>query len=468
MDAFEDLFAECRGAFSQDRVYRTARDLAISSLLALGTHTITGLLTASGREHMDWTSAYRLFERERIDKDALFAPAIKSTEDCLSPDAPLVIAIDDTLIRKRGRKVCGASWRRDPLGPAFHTNFVWGQRFFQASAALPEAGKDGRACMVPIDFTHAPSAKKPRKTAGEDEWSNYRHAQKEMGLCNVAKNRIKSITERVSAGRSIVITADGGYTNATLFRNLPEATSAIGRIRKDARIYEVPGGTGTAKGRKRYYGKPLPTPEQIRQDDSIPWQQAEAFAAGKVHTFDIKIVNKARWRGTGDKDVSIVIIRPLAYRLTKNSKLLYRNPSYLLCTDTDMPIEQIFQYYLWRWEIEVNFRDEKTVLGVGQAQVRTQAAVENAPALGVAAYAYLLLAAAETNCNSLKLPRPKWQPNKPNERCSTQQILSVFRAQLWGIAISGNKIHFANTATANQNPLFCKDSLAGTVYFMRK
>jgi hypothetical protein len=30
---------------------------------------------------------------------------------------------------------------------------------------------------------------------------------------------------------------------------------------------------------------------------------------------------------------------------------------------------------LWRWEVEVNFRDEKTLLGFGQSQVRSDPAV---------------------------------------------------------------------------------------------
>ncbi|MDR2051685.1 MAG: hypothetical protein LBQ63_07950, partial [Deltaproteobacteria bacterium] len=38
----------------------------------------------------------------------------------------------------------------------------------------------------------------------------------------------------------------------------------------------------------------------------------------------------------------------------------YRNPAYLLCTDPDLPVERLLQAYLWRWEIELNFRDEKT------------------------------------------------------------------------------------------------------------
>ena len=87
------------------------------------------------------------------------------------------------------------------------------------------------------------------------------------------------------------------------------------------------------------------------------------------------------------KDVRLVIVRPLAYRPRKGTKLLYRDPAYLLCTDTDLPLEQLLQSYLWRWEVEVNFRDEKHVMGIGEAQCRTKASVENVPALLCASYA---------------------------------------------------------------------------------
>jgi hypothetical protein len=46
--------------------------------------------------------------------------------------------------------------------------------------------------------------------------------------------------------------------------------------------------------------------------------------------------------------------------------LLYRQPAYLLCTDPQMALQEFLQLFLWRWDIEVNFRNEKTLLGVGQ------------------------------------------------------------------------------------------------------
>ena len=67
------------------------------------------------------------------------------------------------------------------------------------------------------------------------------------------------------------------------------------------------------------------------------------------------------------------------HRLRKGSKLLYRKPAYLICTDPDMPLEEVLQYYIWRWDIEVNHRDEKQIIGVGQAQVRSEKSVSRHP-----------------------------------------------------------------------------------------
>ena len=122
----------------------------------------------------------------------------------------------------------------------------------------------------------------------------------------------------------------------------------------------------------------------------------EAFAAGKTHRFEIKTLNPLRWRAAGkEHDLRLIVIAPLGYRLTKHSRVLYRKAAYLICTDSDAFIQEVIQAYVWRWDIEVNFRDEKTLLGVGQAQVRHERSVENVPALAVAAYAMLLTSATQ-------------------------------------------------------------------------
>ena len=67
-----------------------------------------------------------------------------------------------------------------------------------------------------------------------------------------------------------IFTVDGGYTNQTVLKNLPANTALIGRIRKDAKFFYSPE-TQPERGRKRMYGKAAPTPEELRQGESVPW-----------------------------------------------------------------------------------------------------------------------------------------------------------------------------------------------------
>lgn len=466
---FNRLFDQTKPAFAQERTFERARILAMSSLVGLGRRTVSGMLCASAQQFTDWSAAYRLFERQRFDTKALFAPARREVVERLSPEEPLVVMMDDTLLRKRGRKVHGAGWKRDPLGPPFCSNFVWGQRFLQVSAALPDLSVAGRAKGIPIDLTHAPSPAKPGKRASEDAWEEYRLRQQAMKVSSVGAAQLTELREQLDRdnfGRSLLVSVDGGFTNRTVFRNLPHNTTAIGRIRKDAKLFLPPVEEATPRrGRRRWYGAPLPTPEQIRQDESMPWSTVTAFAAGKTHSFAVKTVAPVRWLGTGAADVRLVVVRPLAYRPRKGARILYRDPVYLLCTDPELPLDRLLQSYLWRWEVELNFRDEKTVMGVGEAQVRTKAAVETVPAFVVAAYAFLLLAGTEDSNGVSVLPQPKWRTSDPPVRQTTARMIGLFRSQLWGKAMGVNLRGFTDRKAALTKPVLFDNSLPSAVCY---
>lgn len=414
--------------------------------MGLGRRTVTGMLTASAQQGLDWSAAYRLFEQGRFEGEALFAPALRAVCAGLGEQEPLVALMDDTLIRKRGRRVHGAGWKRDPLGPPFCNNFIWGQRFVQLSAALPEGPGASRARGIPVDWIHSPLPPKPRRKAPAEQWAQYKELQRTMKVSVVGLERIRALRAALDTQgqptRELLVALDGTFTNQSVFRRLPERTVAIGRLRKDARLYAVPSESESPqRGRKRFYGAPLPSPEELRQDASIPWVEVKAWAAGQTQSFQIKTMAPVRWRGSGKRDVRIVAIRPLAYRPRKGTRLLYRNPVYLVCSEPELPLQRLLQAFVWRWEIEVNFRDEKTVLGVGEAQVRTPAAVQAVTAFIVAAYAFLLLAAARTG--RIALPPPKWRQEQPAQRDSTPRLLGALRHQLWAKALGVNLTHVA-------------------------
>ncbi len=458
INEFDNLFRECNSAFKQSRSAFRTHNLSYGLLNCLGKHTLTGMISSSGQQFVDWSSVYRLFQGSRINIDYLFSVVRKSLiNNELYKDEEIYSHLDDTILKKTGKKVLGASWRRDPLGPPFHTNFIWGQRFIQLSISLPEKQGISRSRAIPVDLHHCPTAKKPAKRDDQKLWNDYKEKKKKTNLSLKGIERIKVLRKNIdsegAANRKLIVSVDGSYTNENVLKNLPERVTLIGRIRKDTTLNEVPDGSEGLVGRRRLYGKLLPKPEEIRKSDQYPWQEVEAWAAGKTHKFHLKIINNVKWRKAGNKNLKLVIIRPLSYRLTKHSKLLYRQPVYLICTDTELEIQKLLQAYLWRWEIEVNFREEKTLFGCGQAQVRTKDPVEKVPAFIVAVYSLLQLAAhrVRQSGNVNQLPKAKWYQNKKDHRETTGDLLNTFRAQLMARSMDINFYDFVNIQNSLRN-----------------
>lgn len=439
----------------------------------MGRHTITGMITASGQQFMDWSSAYRLFSQQRVDTSKLFEVIRTGVLQELKSQQMIVVHMDDTILKKTGRHIPGTSWRRDPLGPPFQTNFIWGQRFLQISMALPDHQGCSRSRAIPVDFHHCPTVKKPRKTAEEEDWTDYKEQQRKLKLSKQGSDRLKALRAALDiqgvSGKQLIVSVDGSYTNAEVLKNLPEGVTLVGRIRKDTKLYMAPE-QQPSKGRRRVYGDRLPTPEQVRQSDQYPWQEVKAWAAGKEHLFNVKLVKNTWWRSAGQKhNLQLVVIRPLGYRLSKSAKMLYREPAYLICTDNDLSIEKLLQAYLWRWEIEVNFREEKTMLGCGQAQVRNPESAERVPAFITAIYAMLHLAAYRSlkKSNQVLLPRPKWFPKKEEMRHSTGDLINNLKAQVWAKAIGMNFSSFVNQEIKTQSQRNVANSCTSAMFYMR-
>ncbi len=390
---------------------------------------MTGLLATCGAQFQDWTASYRLFSRLRFDNNALFA-GLRSA--CLAqlPDSSMVcLSVDDSLLPKRGSKTPGAAWRRDPQGPPFQTNLIRAQRVLQFSLLLPLPNSQA-VRAIPIDFLHAPTPPKLAGDASAQQKKEHKQLAESLNLGTRALEQWKQM-KSTFAGRRVLLLSDARFTTQRFLKGLPDDLTLIGRVRKDAKLFYLPE-QQPLTGRRRCYGAPAPTPEQIRQDPAHPWQQIQVYAAGADHICRIKVVDSVLWRPAGaGRILRVVIIAPLAYRPRKGSRIRYRDPAFLICTDPTLPAEQIVQQYFRRWDIEVNFRDQKTLLGVGQAQVHHTHSCQSVPAFQVAAYALLLLAASRLHQSDF-LPPPKWRARHCPERHSTQRLLRNLRFEVWG------------------------------------
>jgi len=433
---------------------------------------VTGLLTTCGAQFRDWTSSYRLFSHDRLPVETIFSVVRRAVLAELPPQAPVCAVLDDSLLRRSGLRTPGVAWRRDPLGPRFQTNFVRAQRFLQTSLAL--AAADGSYRVLPVAFRHAPTPPKPSKKATALEQKQYRAQVLAARLTQRAREQIRDLradldADPSAASRRLLVAFDGGYTNQTVLRHLPPNTTAIGRLRQDARLLFRPDPSQRkGRGRRLCYGPPAPTPEQVRTDDS-PWQTFSFTHHGASHQLRFKRRTGLMWRAAGAHQVlQLIVIAPLAYRLRQGSKLLYRRPAFLVCTDENLDPQLVIETYFHRGDIEVNFREGKTLLGVGQAQVRCPRSVESAPALTVAAYALLLLATQHAFAHSRDalLPRPKWMHASLSTRISTQQAIHQLRAEVWGRGLGlDNFSPFVSTSPAAKKPEKSSFPLASALFY---
>ena len=401
-------------------------------LTAEDRRTITALLEATGRSDCDWSSDYRLFSRGVWEPSKLFACLLPSILH-LHPkgDSRVVASLDDTNIRKTGTHIPGVAYRRDPMSPPFQANLIRAQRFVQTSIAIPFGVGPTAARAVPVAFDPAPSLGKVSKDATEDQKKSHRAQQLLSSLpayANAAIQQLRTSLDTASAKeKQLLVAIDGSYTNGKVLTKLPGRTDAIGRIRKDAVLHHLPV-PDAPKGRPRLYGTSV-TPEQVRQDEAIPWQSIRIFGSGREHDCDIKEVTPLLWRKTGGNlRLRLIVIRPLAYRRSKTSRLLYRQPAYLVTTDHQSTTRELVQAYFWRWDIEVNHRDEKQLIGVGHAQVRSPKSAERVPSFAVACYSMLLISAANAFGLSSTAPvtdRPKWQKSgsQKQTRLSTRELM---------------------------------------------
>lgn len=422
-----------------DACAQRMREHLLAQLVCPGRHTLTSLITTRGRQFQDWSADYSLYSQQRIRPEAIFRELRREIEAINSASQPLVLALDDTILRKTGKHIPNAAYRRDPLSPPFHVNLVWAQRMIQLSAAVPAANGDVR--MIPVCFQDASTPRKPRKNAPQEQWDRYREVLKQTNLNHRAMQAITAIQQdrchQGTGATPLHLLVDGSYTNRKVLRKLPAQTTLIGRIRKDANLNHVPQ-RQLEHGRRRIYGDPAPTPEQLRADEHVPWQIVRANVAGRVRQIRVKTITPLRWRAAGNLDLRLVVIAPAPYLKRLGSKRLYRQPVFLICTDPLLALQAVVQEYIWRWDIEVNHRDEKTLLGVGQAQVRNQYSVASVPATAVAAYAMLHVAAIKAygwNGKPGVIPEPKWRDPTKKRRASTLDLINELRRELWSSAI---------------------------------
>jgi len=428
---FLEITADWCHVFPRARTTRRAVRQALGSLVCLGRRCLSRIIWANGRQDRSWSAEYFLPSRCQWAPQALFHPILERALP-LCRGRLVGVAVDDTRLRKTGRTIPQAFYQRDPLSPPFHVNLMLGLRFLQASLLVPlhrRAPLYTRA--LPIRFEEVSRVKKPSRTADAALWTAYRAALTVHNLSQrfvtMARALRQGLDAAGGAAQTLVLAGDGSFCNRTCLRAVLDRTELIARTRKDAALCQP-----APEGGRRVYGRATFTPESVRQDEGQPWRVTKVCYGGKRRPIRYKELIGVLWqRGAGRRLLRLVVVAPTPYRKLTSARWYYRHPAYLLTTDLRSGAHALLQIYFDRWQIEINHRDEKDTLGVGQAQLWNPIAVPKQPALAVAAYSALLLASllafgAERGTAYAALP--KWRRHAHRPSCL--DLITLLRKEM--------------------------------------
>jgi hypothetical protein len=420
LGTFLDIVGAWRGVFPQKRTWRRGVRQACGSLVCLGRRCLSRIIWTNGGQDRSWSAEYFLHSRCHWDPQALFHPILERALP-LCRGRLIGVAVDDTRLRKTGLCIPQAAYYRDPLSPPFHVNLVRAIRFLQASVLVPLHQRVPRYTRaLPVRFEEVSCVRKPSRQADAAAWQAYKAAVKVHNLSHrfveLARAVRTALDAAGGAAKTLVLAGDGSFCNRTCVRASVERTELIVRTRKDAALCHR-----AADGSRRFYDRAKFTPEQVRQDAARPWRVTKVCYGGTRRRIRYKEVTPLYWqRGGARRVLRLFIVAPTPYRKRQSAKRYYRRPAYLLTTDQRSGARALLQIYFDRWQIEVNHRDEKDTLGVGQAQLWNPIAVPKQPVLSVAAYSALLLASLLTfgaDRGTAYALLPKWRRHAPRPSC---------------------------------------------------
>jgi hypothetical protein len=396
------------------RSWKHAQVLLIGAILAPGRRTVTNLLRIAGlSRERHFVNYHRVLSRAAWCLRGGARILLELLVEAFVPDGPIVMAVDDTIERRWGRRIKARGIYRDPVRSSdAHFVKTSGLRWMclMLLAPIPWAG---RVWALPFLTALAPSERfcceQNRRHKTLIDWGRQLALQARRWLPR----------------RDLILVTDSGFS-ALLFLDAMRRheVTTITRLRLDAALYEpAPERQPGTIGRPRKKGARLPTLSAVLIATSTHWQTVAVpgwYGAGE-RTIEIASAT-AVWRHGG---LPVVPIRWVLIRDPENRFA----PQALLCTDPTRDPAQIVGWFVRRWQVEVTFQETRAHLGIQtQRQWSDKAIARTTPCL-LALFSIVTLLAARLPASERRhVAETAWY-HKPQPTFS--DALASVRRAIW-------------------------------------
>jgi hypothetical protein len=333
---------------------------------------------------MHWTTPYAFLSRGRFSCQELSQCLLELLDKVLELPEEIILAIDDTLVKKIGKHFFGLGYYPDPTdkNPGANKRKVRGHCWVVLALLFEKQRQWFAFPLAALLFV--PQAGCPK------DWSFKSKIELAVmllsGLCWPAKR--------------LVLVVDNLYAKGKLaFLELPQPMTMISRLRSNAALYELPKKPKRVKpGRPRLRGEKVTAKQLYRRRSKHQKLKVNIYGKSVSIKAFVDILMPSRTLGA---QPILVVIFP--QRSGKKYNIFFS-------TDLSMSPVRLLELYAARFKIEDAFDEVKTSGGFADCRQRSFTALKRHATLSLLAYSLLrLLSLTIANAQAIEA-EPWWQP----------------------------------------------------------
>jgi len=277
-------------------------------------------------------------------------------------DGRLLIALDDFINPKTGKKIFGCSSIFDHAAKTNQSKYPRAQNVVLVGVLKLIKGR--WACL-PLAYRFY----LPKKTI-EAQFENMKVPGKDSLFQTKLEQAVEILTQLSQhfAGIAITVVCDSWFGNNGLFsplrKKIGTSVNLLSRLRSNTALYRMPHiETSKKQGRAKKYGQRLGSCAELAAEFISQSSTHRVFLYGKYR--EVQAFSMTAMLKNIKSSVRVVWV----FRKTQWVALF--------STDRELSVEQIIEYYGARWKIESGFKEIKQDIGSSKTQTRNAHAVIN-------------------------------------------------------------------------------------------
>ena len=412
--------------------WEIAKLLLTGALLCAGPRRISCILRVMGlSSDRAFGNKYRFFNRAAWHCLMLSKILLTLLLAALPPNYPILMVVDDTLERRKGRKITDKGRYRDACRST-KQNVVtaYGLKWLCVTLLVPSPFSQ-RPWALPVLTLLQPSKKanqaRNRKHRTCIDWS--------ITAVNLLSRWLK---------RQWVLIGDGAFACVKLGHHCNNRyTILISRLRLDSALYEFPNTPSEEEQRKRgrpaEKGKRLPALKTLADDPSQTWQPITVtWYGGEQKTLEI-LTGTALWYTKGEKPL------PIKWVLTRDPEQPEQGCHAFFSTELSLDATCVIEWFVLRWNIEVTFEEIRSQLGFETQRHWSKKSINRVTPILMGLYSLVFLFALERMKKyPIKAQSTAWY--KKTNLVTFSDLLVFIRQPIWRQRIFGDSPHLADYA----------------------